>query len=59
MLTESQVPTMTLEVMEKVQMLHFHFDTFRFKEKIVLSSWDYITVSMSKHHHGSIHSNHL
>lgn len=32
----------------------FHFGTFRFKERIVLSSWDYIAVSMSSRHHGSI-----
>lgn len=37
----------------------FHFGTFRFKERIVLSSWDYIAVSMSKRYHGSIPSNHL
>ena len=40
-------------------MFNFHFDSFRFKERIVLSSWDYITVSMSKRHYGFIHSNHL
>ena len=48
-----------LGVMEKVQNASFHFGTFRFKERIVLSSWDYIAVSMSKRHHGSIPSNHL
>jgi hypothetical protein len=40
-------------------MFHFYFDTCRFRDRIVLSSWDYITVSMGKRHHGFIHSNHL